>query len=59
MPKRRFKSMAYMNDEREEKVLVCIPAFNESANIINVVNDILKAIPPDFDLLVIDDGQKT
>ena len=58
MPKRRFKSMAYMNDEREEKVLVCIPAFNESANIINVVNDILKAIPPDFDLLVIDDGSE-
>jgi len=55
MPKRRFKSMAYMEDEKY-KVLVIIPAYNESASISYVVELINAHLPANFDLLVIDDG---
>lgn len=59
MPKRRFKSMAYLLDaKQEDKVLVCIPAYNESASISDTLIAIKEAIPEHFDVLVIDDGSE-
>ena len=59
MPKRRFASKAYLPEaEQKIKVLVCMPAYNESATIGDIIADIRKVIPAGFDLLVIDDGSE-
>jgi len=50
--------MAFFEDEREDKVLVCVPAFNESASINDVLTTILAVLPPNFDLLIVDDGSE-
>jgi glycosyltransferase involved in cell wall biosynthesis len=56
MPKRRFQSKACLEAERECRVLICIPAYNESACIADVIVAINEAAPENFDLLIIDDG---
>ncbi|MCL2254477.1 MAG: glycosyltransferase family 2 protein [Lachnospiraceae bacterium] len=59
MPKRRFRSMAYMPEaEKEDRVLICIPAFNESATISAVLDSIIEVIPANFDILIVDDGSE-
>ncbi|MCL2717747.1 MAG: glycosyltransferase family 2 protein [Lachnospiraceae bacterium] len=56
MPTRRFKSAAYLEAEPEAKILVCIPAYNESATIMDIICGVEAIIPANFDLLIIDDG---
>jgi glycosyltransferase involved in cell wall biosynthesis len=58
MPKRRFKSAYLQEAEPEAKVLVCIPAYNESATIMDIVYGINSEVPENFSLLIIDDGSQ-
>jgi glycosyltransferase involved in cell wall biosynthesis len=49
-------SKAYRECIDDCKVIVCIPAYNESASIQEVITAIKEVIPNNFDLVIIDDG---